>query len=62
MTQREPTAAQALYGHLRSSARELKAGPKPTLSEAMYPRPKPPNPYRESLLRHLKEFNAKGKR
>ena len=30
-------------------------------AEAMYPRPKirPPNPYRESLLRNLRDLNAR---
>jgi hypothetical protein len=57
----EPTAAAALYPNLPKGERPERAQTGPRLSEAMYPRPpKPPsNPYRESLLRGLKELNAK---
>jgi hypothetical protein len=65
MTQREPTAAEALYGYLPSqkdnAAKQQQLG---SLAEAMWPRPKPkpPNPYRESLLRGLRELNAQRRR
>jgi hypothetical protein len=62
MAQREPTAAEAIYGHLPSgSSTEVEQRRASSLGEAMWPRPKPkpPNPYRESLLRHLKEANAR---
>jgi hypothetical protein len=61
MAQREPTAAQALFPHLPSgSPTEMEQRRASSLGEAMWPRPKPKplNPYRESLLRHLKEANA----
>ena len=59
MAQPKPTAAQALYSHLPSAAREPVKQSERTLADAMWPRPKPPttNPYRESLLKHLKEHN-----
>jgi hypothetical protein len=53
MTQREPSAAQALYGHLKSGAREplerRQSGG--SIAEALYPRPKPApkNPYLEPM-------------
>jgi hypothetical protein len=62
MTQREPpSAAAALYPHLKAGTpSEVEPRRTPTLAEAMYPRPKPPtpNPYREILLRNLRELNA----
>jgi hypothetical protein len=48
MAQREPSAAQALYGHLKSGAREpIERRQGGSIAEVMYPRPKPPlrNPY-----------------
>jgi hypothetical protein len=67
MTERTaPSAAQALYGHLKTGTpdvverrRELSS-----VADAMYshlrpPPPTPTNPYRESLLRGLRELNAK---
>jgi hypothetical protein len=65
MAQHEPTAAEALYGHLPSQKdNAAKQQQRPSLAEAMWPRPKPkpPNPYRESLLRGLRELNNKGRR
>jgi hypothetical protein len=55
-----PSAAQALYPHLPSAERREVKQSERTLAEAMYPRPqaKPPNPYRESLLRNLRETIA----
>jgi hypothetical protein len=53
MTRREPSAAQALYGHLKTGAREPVERPQRdgTIAEALYPRPKPPlkNPYLEPV-------------
>jgi hypothetical protein len=52
MADREPTAAQALYGHLKSGAREpIERRQGGSLAEAMYQRPKPPlkNPYLEPM-------------
>jgi hypothetical protein len=63
MAQPKPSAAGALYPHLRSAAREPSTQRQPkSLADAMYPRPqaKPPNPYRDLLLRNLRELNAKG--
>jgi len=37
--QREPTAAQALYGHLPSGVLEPVKQSQPNLADAMYPRP-----------------------
>jgi hypothetical protein len=64
MAQREPSAAQALYGHLPGQQDYVAKQQRPSLAEAMYPRPKPkpPNPYRESLLRGLRELNNKNAR
>jgi hypothetical protein len=48
MADREPSAAQALYGHLKSGAREpVERRQGDSLAEAMYQRPKAPlkNPY-----------------
>jgi hypothetical protein len=60
---REPTAAEALYGHLpRQQEYVVKQDDRrETLAQKMYRRPKPAplNPYRESLLRCLKEANAR---
>ena len=52
MTQREPSAAQALYGHLKSGAREpVERRQGGGIAEALYPSPKPPlrNPYLEPM-------------
>ncbi len=60
---REPTLAEALYGHLTKQSDEVERREPVhgSLAEAMYPRPKPTptNPYRESLLRNLRELNAR---
>lgn len=60
---REPTLAQALYGHLTKQSDEVERRQPVhgSLAEAMYPRPKikPPNPYRELLLKNLREHNAR---
>jgi hypothetical protein len=47
-----PSAAQALYGHLKSGAREpVERRQSSSLAETMYQRPKPPlkNPYLEPM-------------
>jgi hypothetical protein len=51
MADRGPSAAQALYGHLKSGAREPVERRGGSLAEAMYQRPKPPlkNPYLEPM-------------
>jgi hypothetical protein len=53
-----------LWSHLPSQARELAPWAKrerTEIADAMFPRPKPkpPNPHRESLLRNLRELNAR---
>jgi hypothetical protein len=60
----EPSAAQALYGHLKSTERPTQPRPNNSLAEAMYsalvPKPPPPSsPDRDSLLRHLRQLNAR---
>jgi hypothetical protein len=40
MAQREPSAAQALYGHLPSAERPERQQSGPRLSDALYPRSK----------------------
>jgi hypothetical protein len=57
------SAAQALYGHLKSAERPVQRPSNSSVAEAMWPSlaPKPPpapNPDRESLLRHLRAANA----
>jgi hypothetical protein len=59
---REPTAAEALFPNLPKGERPEQAQTGPRLSEAMFPRPQPKPPTnsdRESLLRGLRELNAK---
>jgi hypothetical protein len=56
------SAAGQIWPHLPSAARPERAQTGPRLADAMYPRPhpKPPtNSDRESLLRGLRELNAK---
>jgi hypothetical protein len=54
-----PSAAASIYPHLKTAMPvERVQRNTGSLGEAMYPRPQPPNPYREALLRHLKEANA----
>jgi hypothetical protein len=53
-----------LFSHLPTQARELADWAKRErgdLADALHPRPKakPPNPQRESLLRGLRELNAR---
>ncbi len=60
---REPTASEALYPHLTKQSGEVERR-QPVhsdLAKAMYPGPKiaPTNPYRESLLKGLRELNAR---
>jgi hypothetical protein len=66
MSEGPRSAAQALYGHLKSGTSDVvQRRPEPaSVADALYahlkpPPPKPPNPYPESLLRCLKELNAK---
>ena len=59
----QPTAASALYPHLKSGTPEpvqRQHGHDNSIAQTMYPRPptRPTNPHREALLRHLKEANA----
>jgi hypothetical protein len=65
----ERTAAAALYPHLRSQVSEPRQQPRTgnPIAQAMWPSlaPKPlqpSNPYRDALLRNLREINAKHKR
>jgi hypothetical protein len=53
MADRAPSAAQAMYGHLPSGARDVvQQGRQGTVAEALYPRPPAPKPapnrYRET--------------
>jgi hypothetical protein len=65
-TNARPSAAEALYGHLKSQVPERPAQ-RPaggSVADAMWPnlapKPKPPpNPDRERLLRGLRELNAR---
>ena len=60
----QPSAANQIWPHLAQPSevgrepQETRASP---LARSMYPRPKPTptNPYRESLLRGLRELNAR---
>jgi hypothetical protein len=59
----QPSAANQIWPNLPQSTpseveRETQASP---LARSMYPRPKPTptNPYRESLLKNLRELNAR---
>jgi hypothetical protein len=58
-----PSAAASIYPHLPSDKPVAPSltGRTESVASAMYPRPKakPLNPHRESLLRGLKELNAK---
>jgi hypothetical protein len=53
-------AAGQIWPNLQSDEQPKQQRAQSSLASAMYPRPqaKPPNPHRESLLRHLKEANA----
>jgi hypothetical protein len=57
-----PSPAQTIWPHLAKGeemVEQVQAQPSP-LAQAMYPRKtKPTNPYRESLLRSLRELNAR---
>jgi hypothetical protein len=62
MAQREPTAAEAMYGHLTKQSGEVERPVhRNALAEAMYPGPKPAptNPRRDLLLKNLREHNAR---
>jgi hypothetical protein len=58
------SAAQALYGHLKSAERPIQRPSNSSVAEAMWPSlaPKPPpqpNPDRDRLLKGLRELNAR---
>ena len=66
MAQREPSAAEALFPHLPRGTPDVVQRPErnESVAAAMWPSlvPKPPpptNPYREILLRNLRELNAR---
>jgi hypothetical protein len=46
MAEREPTAAEALYGHLPSASRPEVKQRQPSLADALWPGPKPPPGWR----------------
>ena len=61
---REPNAAQAIYGHLPQGTPDVaqrRDDPPASVAAAMYPRPQPQpiNPYREILLRNLRELRQR---
>jgi hypothetical protein len=65
----ERSVAEALYPHLRSQVPEPKQRLRTSnpIAQAMWPSLAPPKPqprdyYRDSLLRNLKEINARHKR
>jgi hypothetical protein len=61
---REPTASEALYPHLTKQSSEVERPiHRNALAEAMYPPPKqaPTNYYRDSLLKGLRELNARSR-
>jgi len=63
VAQREPTAAQALYGHLPSAVRPEVSQSKPNIADAMWPglTPKPPpnwHPEAVSLIQRASGSNA----
>lgn len=60
----QPTAAAAIFPHLKIGTPERRPERNQSIAETMWPtlgpQPKPPtNPYRESLLRGLRELNAR---
>jgi len=66
MTQREPSAAAALFRHLKSATPTpdvVKRRAPASVADALYPTPQQPTPQRspesERLLRNLKELNAR---
>jgi hypothetical protein len=64
MNDRPTSAARALYPHLKSQERPTQRPSNKSVADAMWPslapKPKPPpNPDRESLLRNLRELNAR---
>jgi hypothetical protein len=70
MATQPKSAAAALYPHLRSGARDEIVGRRTSLAEAMYgPRPSKDELWwqawrerqRQSLLRHLREANGRGR-
>jgi hypothetical protein len=59
---REPTAAQSLYGHLPSAAREPVEHPSGSVAEAMWPglTPKPPPGWRPDDIAVIRRAFAQG--
>ena len=61
----QPSAANQIWPHLPQSTSEADREPQETqaspLARAMYPRrkPIPTNPYRDLLLKNLREHNAR---
>jgi hypothetical protein len=59
MPERTPrSAAQALYPHLQSGARNEVEQRRPSLAEAMYPRPQPKKPKRQMTAEEVRDFWA----
>jgi hypothetical protein len=57
MDKREPSAAEALYGHLRAQVPELPAKQRPSsvsVADAMWPSLTKPPPPDDSFLLHMK--------
>ena len=54
----EPSAAQALYGHLVSGARPEVKQSKPKLADALYPGPKPPPGWRQEDINLIKRASG----
>jgi hypothetical protein len=66
MAQQIPkSVAASLYPHLKNDTRVVfEQRQHGTIADAMYahlrpPAPKPPNPWRDSLLKNLRELNAR---
>jgi hypothetical protein len=66
MPDRPRSAAQSLYPHLKSGARDVveRRDQPASVADALYPRPQAKSPsssnwHRDLLLKHLRELNAK---
>jgi hypothetical protein len=65
---RPPSAAQALFPNLKTGTPDVvQQRHQGTVADAMYshlkpPPSTPPNPYRDSLLKHLRELNRQLRR
>jgi hypothetical protein len=62
MAQREPTAAQALYGHLPSAVREPVKQREQSLAAAMYPRPSKDELLWQAICDHNRQVLRRGLR